>query len=290
MLRGGEHAFDILGRSCTQHGEGQSRLGDLEGVDAPLPGQGLDIPDAHVGEGDLGPPEVPAGVVPAPAGLLALLADVLADVAHSGVVVAVELQSGGEAQRPAGQVEDGVTLAVGVAAVHGGHSIVEEAVEVDGPVLVALGHQDIGQAMPPDLVVQPGIELAGDGGHIVAVHPGGVQGEGNEPAEGVCQGQIADLGPSPAHGAPRVRRGGRSVLTDLRGRWRPSGGPCGLAGHLPPHGVENGLVAGQDLHGTVGEGLDPGGFADAARGGGRAAQQGRDGQRFVNVGHAGACL
>src|SRR5699024_424124 len=126
-------------------------LRDVEAVDASLMLQLLQVPGSQVDEGDLWALEGTAGVVPAAAWLLALLADVLADVAHGGVVVAVEFDGGGEAHGPGGKVVDWVPFPVPVAGKNGLHSVVEEAVEVDGPVLVPLRHKDVGQAMAADL-------------------------------------------------------------------------------------------------------------------------------------------
>lgn len=224
--------------------------------------------------------EVAAGVIPAASGLFALLADVLADVGDGGMVVAVELDGGGEAEPPAWEVVDGVALAVPVAAVDGLQGVVEEAVKVDSPVLVPFGHQDVGQPPTADLVIEPGVELAGDFGHVVAADLGLVEGEGDEPAEGVGEGQVSDLGACSAHGAFAVVP---VLVCGFLGVLAGPGGPFFVSGGFPAVGVENSLVAGQDFQGAVWIGFNPGGMANASTGSSSLGQERRHAERVVDI-------
>lgn len=76
------------------------------------------------------------------------------------------------------------------AAVYGLQRAVEEAVEMEGPVLVQLRHQDVSQAVTPDVIVQPGVKLPRHRCHVVAVYLGPVQRQSHEVSEVVRQGEV----------------------------------------------------------------------------------------------------
>ena len=127
---------------------------------------------------------------------------------------------------------------------------------MDSPVLVPLRHQDVSQALPPDLVVQPVVEVPCDLPDIVAVHPGRVEGEGDEPPEGGAQGNVPHLGPGAADGPGHVVAAvlGPGLLD-----------PGTLAG-LPAGAAEDGLIADQGFTATPRVGFDAGRAEDVGAG------------------------
>ena len=56
------------------------------------------------------------------------------------------------------------------AGVNDAEGVVEEAVEVDGSVLVPFRHKDVRQPIPAHMVVKPTIERLGDLPHVVPVY------------------------------------------------------------------------------------------------------------------------
>lgn len=173
------------------------------------------------------PAQLAAAVVPAPADFVPLLANVFADVGHGGAALPVKLNGGGEAPAPFRQVVNAVTAAVLVAAVHGFQSIVEEPMEMNSAVLVVLRHQDVGQPLAADGVIQPVLEVAQDLRSVVTVDALRREGERDEPTEIVAQAQVAD-GPSRTAACPLLVGGG--VCRRLRrGRVAPVRGLDGAA-------------------------------------------------------------
>lgn len=78
-------------------------------------------------------------------------------------------------------------------AVNDAQSVVKKAVEVNSAILMQLRHKDILQPAPPDLIVEPLIELARNRRHIMAVDTPIIESQRNEIAELIAQGQISNL-------------------------------------------------------------------------------------------------
>lgn len=153
---------------------------------------------------------------------LKLLDDILGDIFGCVLLIAVQVHGGGEAEPPVGQIVDrhALGLAPAVHQTHGG--AVDEAMEVNGPVLVKLRHKDVTEALPPDLIVQPGVEALHDRAIIVAVDLTRVEGERDKEVEVVAHDQVEKLFPGPA-GSPF------EAFTLLGGPAIASGGGCFLS-------------------------------------------------------------
>lgn len=233
----------------------------------------------------------PAGVVPAPANLAAahLFPDVLTDIRHSAVIFAVEANSRREAQRPRLPIKNLVEARLGpvgrpfsplcfasrldglLVARHfpsaGGHkprNLIDKAVEVYGPVLVALGHKDVFQPLAPHLIIQPSVQLPGDLLDVVTVNLVLVKGQRDEPREIIAKCNVPHPRRRPAGRAGRVFVAGRAFCPpSFRGlglrlgffcrlgrfaslRRQGGKGPV-LPFQLPALFSENGAVADQQL-------------------------------------------
>ena len=160
-------------------------------------------------------------------------------------------------------------------------SIVEEAVEMNGSVLVAFSHKDVFEPLPPHGVVKPSVELARDLSLIIAVNFSGVKGEGNEVTEIVGKSEITNGSLRPALRAGEAGRcaailarlpAPKSAVVELSnikvkiGQSLPSfalllalsrsrRGP--VVAFAPPGLPEDCPVRDHDLRASIREGLDP---------------------------------
>lgn len=119
-----------------------------------------------------------------------LFDDILGDVFGCVLLIAIQVHGGSKAQPPVGQIIDRHALGLAAAVHQADGRAVDKAVEVNRAVLVKLRHQDIAEALPPDLIVQPGVETLHDRAVIVPVDLPRVEGEGYEQVEVVAHDQI----------------------------------------------------------------------------------------------------
>lgn len=139
---------------------------------------------------DFRPTQLTTGIVPAPADFIPLLAYVFAYIAHSGPAFAVQGYSRGKSPAPARKIVDRMPGPVPVPAGHRLQSPIEEAVEVDCPVLVMLRHKDVCQPPPANVVVQPVVQVPHHLRRVVSVDTLRRKGQRHEPCPVVTQAQI----------------------------------------------------------------------------------------------------
>ena len=158
-------------------------------------------------------------VEPPPAYFCLLFVDVLADVPDRCAVIAVQLDGGGETERPLREVVDDMPpvlkpccalfftpwaarlAAIGRndrPAVNDAQGVIKEAVEVYCAILVQLRHKDVLQPVPPDLIVEPLIELACDRRDVVAINALRVKCQRHKIAKVIAQRQISNIRTSAA--------------------------------------------------------------------------------------------
>ena len=185
-----------------------------------------------------------AGVIPAAHGPLpVLLADVLTAVAHSGPVVAIQPLGGGEAKLPLRQIVHRAVVPPNAAVHHFKAASGHEAMEVESAVLVLLRDEDVPEAMPPNHVVAPAIQRAGDGLSVIAVNLGGVKSQGDKVIESVRQGEPPELRPGSPHAPDSVLSIGLFPRFPGRGQ-SPRFIPPGI---LPTGFSEDGLATAQHI-------------------------------------------
>ena len=177
-----------------------------------------------------------------------LLAYVFAYIGNSTGIFPVQLNSGGKAVAPLGQIIHGMPLLVLMPAVHSFYTVCEKPVEMPSPVFVLLRNKDIRKAMPLNHVAAPLIEPLCDGFAIIAVNLFFVQGQGHEPLEVVRQRKPPQIGSGSAHTPQGILAICFCPLFSLRSRRGQLAGVGIILRGLPPLRGERLLSGANDIH------------------------------------------
>lgn len=189
---------------------------------------GHDLADVYVRVGHRRSPQLSAPVKPPSTDFLRSFPNIFAAIRDGCFVCSIQRDGGREAQRPAGDVVHDLRTSgfpcrallrtaralralrarqLHSAAVRKRQRLVDEAVKMDGPVLMPFRHKDVGQTVAPDTVVRPTVDHLRQCFHVVPVDFRRVERQRHEIPERRRQADIAHLRCSAAHAALHVGGG-----------------------------------------------------------------------------------
>lgn len=103
--------------------------------------------------------ELAAVIVPSAANFILRLADILRDILYGTVAISVSLNRRCETVGPRGQIINDVPALVLYAAVNDFERVIEQRMKMNCLVLVILGDHDISKPAPPNVIVEPDVQL-----------------------------------------------------------------------------------------------------------------------------------
>ena len=189
---------------------------------------GHDLADVHVRVGHRRLSQLSAPVKPPSADFFRRFPNIFAAIRNSRLIRTVQRNGGREAQRPAGDVVHDLRAsgfpcrallrtaralrALRARQLHGAavqkrQRLVDEAVKMDGPVLVPFRHKDVGQTVAADTVVRPTVDDLRQCLHVVPVDLRRIQRQRHEIPERRRQADVTHLRRGAAHAALHVGGG-----------------------------------------------------------------------------------